>query len=341
LEMAITRTQEIVGDSALLSVREKLVFMSDCKKDADEQGQVMIVGFTGARESVRCEFLVQAGVGSRSGQPKNMDVDASPESTDSESTDLKSTEPESTEPESTEPKSTEPESTKPKSTDPESTEPTQETVVSENPVFDANDETTIQSLLSDLFTIPSDLMHMDLDVRIVPLTRPPNGITDAAAAFLVQSFKKQTSEIRQRAGVLVRILSLPPHLVMDIIDVCCKLAGKARVCALDDGLEHMVRLDVMRSAVRVLVRVCTRGEWTQLVVEYELLSGVARVCVSDAEDAVVTESGVEQSQALELWAARMSAVIAALDAQTVFTRDMGKAGKSRFYDVVHGLVTQQ
>ncbi|KAJ2131827.1 hypothetical protein GGF48_001329 [Coemansia sp. RSA 921] len=310
LEMAITRTQEIVGDNTLLSVREKLVFMSDCKKDADEkQGQVMIVGFTGARESVRCEFLVQAGVGSRSGQPNHINVDASPESTD-----------------------------------PKSTEPTQETQVdSENPVFDANDETTIQSLLSDLFTIPSDLMHMDLDVRIVPLTRPPNGITDAAAAFLVQSFKKQTSEIRQRAGVLVRILSLPPHLVMDIVDVCCKLTGKARVCALDDGLEHMVRLDVVRSAVRVLVRVCTSGEWTQLVVEYELLSGMARVVyVYDAaEDAVVTESGLEQSQALELWAARMTAVIAALDAQTVFTRDMGKAGKSRFYDVVHGLVTLQ
>ncbi|KAJ2503690.1 mediator complex subunit [Coemansia sp. RSA 1972] len=311
LEMAITRTQEIVGDSTLLSVREKLVFMSERKKGVDEkQGQVMIVAFTGARESVRCEFLVQAGVAGRSGQADNMVVD-----------------------------------TPPASIEPKSTEPTQETQVdSENPTFDANDETTIQSLLSDLFTIPADLMHMDLDVRIVPLTRPPNGITDSAAAFLVQSFKKQTSEIRQRAGVLVRILALPPHLVMDIVDVCRKLEGKAAVCALDDGLEHMVRLDVMRSAVRVLVRVFVGGEWTQLVVEYGLLSGMARVvCVYDAtENTVVTEeSELEQSEALKPWAARMDAVVSALDAQTAFTRDMGKTGKSRFYDVVHGLVTQQ
>ncbi|KAJ2662411.1 Serine/threonine-protein kinase [Coemansia sp. RSA 1199] len=303
LEMAITRTQEIVGNDALLSVREKLVFMSDRKKE-EEHGQAMIVGFTGARESVRCEFLVQAGVAGRSDQSDHMNVD-----------------------------------TPPRSTEPRSTEPTQETQVdSENPAFDADDETTIQSLLSDLFTIPSDLMHVDLDVRIVPMTRPPNGITDSAAAFLVKSFKAQTSEIRQRAGVLVRILSLPPHLVMDIVDVCRKLTDKARVCALDDGLEHMVRLDGARSAVRVLVRVCVGGEWTQLVIEYELLSGVARVvCVYDAaERTVVTEEpGLEQSQALQPWTARMDAVVAALDAQAVFTRDMGKTGKSRFYDVVH------
>ncbi|KAJ2541885.1 mediator complex subunit [Coemansia sp. RSA 1822] len=314
LEMAITRTQEIVGNDALLSVREKLVYMSDRKKEG-EHGQAMIVGFTGARESVRCEFLVQAEVTGRSDQSDHMNVDTPPKSTE------------------------------PKSTEPESTEPAQETQVdSENPAFDADDGTTIQSLLSDLFTIPSDLMHVDLDVRIVPMTRPPNGITDSAAAFLVKSFKAQTSEIRQRAGVLVRILSLPPHLVMDIVDVCRKLTNKARVCALDDGLEHMVRLDGARSAVRVLVRVCVGGEWTQLVIEYELLSGVARVvCVYDAaERTVVTEEpGLEQSQALQPWTARMDAVVAALDAQAVFTRDMGKTGKSRFYDVVHGLVTHQ
>ncbi|KAJ2165910.1 mediator complex subunit [Coemansia sp. RSA 562] len=313
LEMAISRTQEIVGDDALMSVREKLVFMSDRKKDADEkQGQVMIVGFTGARESVRCEFLVQAGVAGRSDPTETMDVDTPPESIE-----------------------------------PRLTVPAQEANMdSVNPSFDANDETTIQSLLSDLFTIPSDLMHVDLDVRIVPMTRPPNGITDAAAAFLVQAFKKQTSEIRQRAGVLVRILSLPPQLVMDIVDVCRKLEGQAAICALDDGLEHMVRLDVARSAVRFVIRVCRGGEWSQLVLEYEMLTGEARVtCVfgPTEEYTMMTEqSYLEHSgQALKPWTARMTAVIAALDAQTAFTRDMGKTGKSRFYDVVHGLVTQQ
>ncbi|KAJ2538925.1 mediator complex subunit [Coemansia sp. RSA 1822] len=316
LEMAISRTQEIVGDAApnaLLSVREKLVFMSDRKKDADEkQGQVMIVGFTGARESVRCEFLVQAGVAGRSDQSDRMNVDTPPESID-----------------------------------PRSKEPTQETNMdADNPAFDANDEDTIQSLLSDLFTIPADLMHVDLDVRIVPMTRPPNGITDAAAAFLVQAFKKQMAEIRQRAGVLVRILALPPQLVMDIVDVCRKLEGKAAICALDDGLEHMVRLDVARSAVRFVIRVCMGGEWSQLVLEYEMLTGEARViCVfgpTEEYTMMTEESYLEHSgQALKPWTARMAAVIAALDAQTAFTRDMGKSGKSRFYDVVHGLVTQQ
>ncbi|KAJ2181069.1 hypothetical protein GGF45_001703 [Coemansia sp. RSA 551] len=77
-----------------------------------------------------------------------------------------------------------------------------------------------------------------------------------------------------------------------------------------------------------------------------MLTGEARVtCVfgPTEEYTMMTEqSYLEHSgQALKPWTARMTAVIAALDAQTAFTRDMGKTGKSRFYDVVHGLVTQQ
>ncbi|KAJ2352818.1 hypothetical protein GGF43_003656 [Coemansia sp. RSA 2618] len=337
LEMAISRTQEIIGDAAphaLLSVREKLVFMSELNKDADKQGgQVMIVGFTGAKESVRCEFLVQAGVAGK--------VEAESNSMDVDTPRGESTEPTQTV-ESNE--AAEPNETAESNETAELNE-TADSSDSDNPAFGANDEIAIHALMSDLFTIPADLMHVDLDVRIVPMTRPPNGITDAAAAFLVHAFKTQAADIRQRAGVLVRILALPPQLVMDVVDIARKLEGKAEICALRSGLEHMVRLDAAKCTAYFVVRVCRAEQWTQLVVAYELLLGSAHVeCVFDSthDCASMDEQTYmgQSSQALKPWAERMAAVVAALDSQTAFTRDMGKTGKSRLYDIMHGLASQ-
>ncbi|KAJ2843263.1 hypothetical protein IWW36_005620 [Coemansia brasiliensis] len=205
-------------------------------------------------------------------------------------------------------------------------------------------------MMSDMFTIPEDLMHADLDVRIVPLTRPPNGITEAAAMHLVEAFKAQPANIRQRAGVLVRILALPPQLVMDIVGVQIKLKERASICALDEGVEHLIRLDPANCAISFVLRLWAGSNdtaWTRVVVEYALLTGIARIrCIVDAptcDQAPENDSQVAKSSAavLQPWTERMDRVIAALDSQTAFTRDMGKAGKSRLFDIVNGLVASE
>ncbi|KAJ2450332.1 mediator complex subunit [Coemansia sp. RSA 2336] len=314
LEMAIARTQEISSSPSalrepLIGVREKLVFMSDRDSDtASTSGsrQVMIVAFTGARESVRCEFLVQASVAHTCSQPeqggKQPDAAKQTQAADSQTT-------------------------------------------AGNETFTTDDETTVQSMMSDMFTIPEDLMHAELDVRIVPLTRPPNGITEAAATHLVESFKRQPANIRQRAGVLVRILALPPQVVMDIVGVQIKLKERAAVCALIEGVEHLIRLDPANCAISFVLQLRAAGAaWTRVVVEYVLLTGMARIqCVVDAsscDQALENDGRAAKTSAavLQPWTDRMNRVMAALDSQTAFTRDMGKAGKSRLFDIVSGLV---
>ncbi|KAJ2550039.1 hypothetical protein GGH95_006142, partial [Coemansia sp. RSA 1836] len=182
------------------------------------------------------------------------------------------------------------------------------------------------ALLSDLYSVPSTLMRVDLDVRIVPLNRPPNGITDAAAALLIKAFKRQTTDIRQRAGVLVRILALPPQLVMDIVDIAKRLSTKADVCAITRGLEHLVRIDALNAKVSFTMRfdldnnAAGTGWSSDIVIEYELVEGVASIV-----------------EGTDVWRARVAAAVAALDQQTAFTRDMGKSGKSRWFDIINKL----
>ncbi|KAJ2696456.1 mediator complex subunit [Coemansia sp. IMI 209128] len=271
LESAIARTQEAVEQAAvrgrpdsLFCVKERLVYteeIASSEAGGSQTGgrQVMIVGFTGARDSVRCEFLMQAGV-------------------------------------------------------------TNDTKSPSAPLPDDELPGGL-ALLSDLYSVPSTLMRVDLDVRIVPLNRPPNGITDAAAAYLTRSFKQQTTDIRQRAGVLVRILALPPQLVMDIIDIARKLESRAVTCALADGLEHLVRIDPVALKVSFAMRLLRAGEWDSVLIEYALISGTALV-VHAKNNA---------------WPERVAAAVAALDAQTAFTRDMGKSGKSRWFDIISKL----
>ncbi|KAJ2086332.1 hypothetical protein GGI16_006620 [Coemansia sp. S142-1] len=300
LESAIARTQEavdqhqhqppVVGAGArgrtdsLFCVKEKLVYTEEISpSDATAVGgtqqsgggrQVMIVGFTGSRDSVRCEFLMQAGVTSSATDESSSDTPKAPV---------------------------------------------------EPPLSLPNDEDDDLSggmaLLSDLYSVPSTLMRVDLDVRIVPLNRPPNGITDAAAAYLTRMFKSQTTDIRQRAGVLVRILALPPQLVMDIIDIARKLDAKAVTCALADGMEHLVRIDAVNMKVLFAMRFLCAAEWETVLIEYALVLGTAQV--------VDDKNGV--------WSEKVAAAVAALDAQTAFTRDMGKSGKSRWFDIVSKL----
>ncbi|KAJ2828507.1 hypothetical protein FBU31_002900, partial [Coemansia sp. 'formosensis'] len=283
LESAIARTQELVEQPAaaaaaqargkmdsLFCVKEKLVYTEELPPAEGAQAaaaaggsgrQRMIVGFTGARDSVRCEFLMQAGVAANG--------DSAP------------------------------------------AEPVA-------PLSLPDDEERGMALLLDLYSVPASLMGVDLDVRIVPLNRPPNGITDAAAAHLTRAFKAQPGDVRQRAGVLVRILALPPQLVMDVVDVARKLDANAVICALSDGLEHLVRIDAPNAKVSFTMRLLTNGEWRQVIVEYAMISGTALV-VDDA-------TGV--------WAERVAGAVTALDSQTAFTRDMGKSGKSRWFDII-------
>ncbi|KAJ2494766.1 hypothetical protein IWW47_004426, partial [Coemansia sp. RSA 2052] len=67
LESAIARTLELVDQQrqqGLFCVKEKLVYTEEIASAPSTSGggkQVMIVGFTGSRDSVRCEFLMQAG----------------------------------------------------------------------------------------------------------------------------------------------------------------------------------------------------------------------------------------------------------------------------------------
>ncbi|KAJ2909858.1 mediator complex subunit, partial [Coemansia aciculifera] len=65
LESAIARTQQdiLLQKHGLFCVKEKMVY-------TEQVGgrQVVIVGFTGARDSVRCEFLIQASVGRGEGE---------------------------------------------------------------------------------------------------------------------------------------------------------------------------------------------------------------------------------------------------------------------------------
>ncbi|KAJ2716677.1 mediator complex subunit [Coemansia spiralis] len=301
LEMAISRTQEIVGGGdgsgdhlggkgPLFSVTERLVSMST--REGDNK-QMMIVGFTGARGSARCEFLMLAGVADSAKEPapaaEGRDVG------DSQATARSG-------------------SDKPAPPDSEY-------------------ETVIRSFLSDTFVIPEDLMHVDLDVRIVTLTRPPSGISEAAATYLVDAFKAQPAGIRQRAGTLVRLLALPPQLLMDVVDIAQKLRDKVEVCALVEGIEHHIRLDAAQSQAVFWVRLRgPRGNWTRLALRYSLLTGEAHVV------SVAGEGGQSQPPAaVERWAGLVAGVVRALEQQTAFTRDMGKSGKSRWFDIVQGL----
>ncbi|KAJ2007032.1 mediator complex subunit [Coemansia thaxteri] len=300
LESAIARTQELTEPStglpkdSLFCIKEKLVFT---ERQADSSGrQVMIVGFTGARDSVRCEFLMQVGVTTESASSQQPAATAA------------------------------------------STEPV--------------DELGNMALMSDLYSVPSNLMRVDLDVRIVPMNRPPNGITDAAAAYLIAAFKRQPTDIRQRAGVLVRILSLPPQLVMDIVDIGKRLEDKAGTCALIDGYEHAIRVNAAEAKVTLSMRFSDGAvppQWTRVGMDYMLLSGTAKVVwVADSLECSTAPSPpppqlddgscTPASTALtSKWSALVQDVVAALDAETAFTRDMGKSGKSRWFDLVSRL----
>ncbi|KAJ1662304.1 mediator complex subunit [Coemansia sp. RSA 1646] len=333
LGMAISRTQEVIEESMaapgsewpvdgqqtqvaktkepLFGVKEKLVVSNSSDANSSESRRVMIVGFTGAKESVRCEFLMQAAVkGSGDGS-----VDIGEE--EAHTTDVQAA----------------------VSMDVDGSSASKEQTYTAP--GDEDGGTSVMSLSCELFTIPSNIMHVDLDVRIVPMNRPPNGITDAAAAFLVDAFKAQTTSFRQRAGVLVRVLALPPQLVMDVVDIARKLSGKVVVCALRDGNEHDIRLDAGQSKVFFAMQICGRdNKWFRLYADYALLSGTAQllyVLGPEYEGMAADEAQVYKAESrtkLAPWIKMMDDVVEKLDGKTAFTRDMGKSGKSRWYDIV-------
>ncbi|KAJ1884942.1 hypothetical protein LPJ66_010366, partial [Kickxella alabastrina] len=339
IESAISRTQDIIEQKispvapkdmvdaldphglvsqpkeSLFSIKERLVVNDDMDGRADrsdsasgssDNRQVMIVGFTGARESVRCEFLMRAGVAST-------DLDPDGPAARSASMDVE----------------------------------VQKVAAAIASIDDGDED--IMSVVSDLYMIPANLMQVDLDVRIVPMNRPPNGITDAAAAYLVSAFKAQTSSNRHRAGVLVRILALPPQLVMDTVDIAKKLEGKVRICALQGGLEHDIRLDANQSNVMFSMRFLNRSsQWQRLFIQYFLLTGTAQV-VWAIDPSIISEAKLGGSEffmkrpdaMINVWNKLVDNVVAKLDSKTAFTRDMGKSGKSRWYDIVAALYEAQ
>ncbi|KAJ2784546.1 mediator complex subunit [Coemansia interrupta] len=346
LESAISHTQDIIdqkstttGSAAetmlseisggpqprmkepLFSIKEKLVVRDDMERTDTgvDSKQVMIVGFTGAKESVRCEFLMQTGVSSptaTSTQSNGMDVDGQ------------------------------------KDSNPEITAAVLSATSSESSLEKSDDDSLFMKNMFDLYVIPSDLMHVDLDVRIVPMNRPPNGITDAAANFLIGMFKRQKSSNRHRAGTLVRILALPPQLVMDTVDIARKLENKVSICALRGGFEHDIRLDSPSSSVIFSIQFCNREDkWQRLFIQYALITGTARVLwaidpklakTGAPDSASDTERWTRRPDAmLDLWNGLLTEVIAAMDSETAFTRDMGKSGKSRWYDIVSRLYEAQ
>ncbi|KAJ2699961.1 mediator complex subunit [Coemansia sp. IMI 203386] len=299
---------------SLFSIKEKLVVKDDLegkasKTDAGaENKQVMIVGFTGARESVRCEFLMRAGVAPTTNTSNANEQDQKQQmvnrSTDNDAEMLRQT---------------------------------------------MQDEPSFMSYMFDLFTIPADLMKVDLDVRIVPMNRPPNGITDAAANYLINAFKSQKASNRQRAGSLVRILSLPPQVVMDIVDIGKKLDTKASLCLLRDGFEYDMRLDAADSTILFSIKFRnSEHKWLRLFIQYALLSGTAKILwaidpkMVNSNDTGNTEQWTKRPDAmLEVWNKLLDGVVAAMDNETAFTRDMGKSGKSRLYDIIARLYEAQ
>ncbi|KAJ2080622.1 mediator complex subunit [Coemansia sp. RSA 988] len=327
LDMAISRTQEIIGTNDrlnLLSIKEKLVFMNDTKDAATKQ--VMIVAFTGARESVRCEFLITASV---SGKQPAKDGDQAEKESEKDKQHSQSW--------------MLPIERSSADMDIDASQQTAPAGGVEDTDRDMDDVKMVQSVVHDTFKIPEDLMHVDLDLRIVPLVRPPNGITDSAATFLIDAFKSQPDNIRQRAGTLVRLLALPPQLVMDVVDIARKLKGKAAVSALEQGNEHYIRLDSENQHVTFALRLCGGDDkWAKLAVRYELLTGLARVvfAMDPNGDYPVDEDDLlrlESPKLLNSWTVLMDSVLKSLDQQTAFTRDMGKSGKSRWFDIVQRL----
>ncbi|KAJ2807965.1 mediator complex subunit [Coemansia guatemalensis] len=323
LDMAISRTQEIIGNNDrlnLMSVKEKLVFMNDTKDAATKQ--VMIVAFTGARESVRCEFLITASV---SGNRAAKDGDQAEKDKEKEQQHCQP-----------------PPERSSSDMDVDASQQTAPTGGGEDADHDM-DVKMVQSVVHDTFKIPEDLMHVDLDLRIVPLIRPPNGITDAAATFLIDAFKLQPDNIRQRAGTLVRLLALPPQVVMDVVDIARKLEGKAAVGALEKGNEHYIRLDSENYHATFALRICGGDDkWAHLAVRYELLTGLATVvfAMDPDDDYPVDEDDLlrlESPKLLNPWTVLMDGVLKSLEQQTAFTRDMGKNGKSRLFDIVKRL----
>ncbi|PIA15267.1 hypothetical protein COEREDRAFT_82228 [Coemansia reversa NRRL 1564] len=327
LDMAISRTQEIIGTNDrlnLMSVKEKLVFMNDTKDAATKQ--VMIVAFTGARESVRCEFLITASVaGNRATKDSNqVDKIDKKEQQQQHSQSL-------------------PPERSSSDMDIDASQQTAPTGGAENTDYDVEDEKMVQSIVHETFKVPEDLMHVDLDLRIVPLIRPPKGITDSAATFLIEAFKSQPDNIRQRAGTLVRLLALPPQLVMDVVDIGRKLKGKVIVGALEQGNEHYIRLDSEKHHVTFHLRICGGGDkWAKLAVRYELLTGLSQVVLAvDSDDDYPADENdmlsAESAKLLNSWIVLMDGVLKSLEQQTAFTRDMGKNGKSRWFDIVQRL----
>ncbi|KAJ2395393.1 hypothetical protein GGI05_001603 [Coemansia sp. RSA 2603] len=313
----------------LFSIKEKLVVRDDADKNdtSVESTQVMIVGFTGAKESVRCEFLMQAGVSNSTANGSQSQTAASTQSNGMDVDEQKVRLPDTIDAASS---GTSPECTLEKS----------------------DDDSLIMKQLFDLYVIPSDLMHVDLDVRIVPMNRPPNGITDAAANFLVGMFKRQKSSNRHRAGTLVRILALPPQLVMDTVDIAKKLENKVSICALRGGFEYDIRLDSPSSSVIFSIKFCNReSKWQRLFIQYALITGTARVLwvidpkltdTSVPDAASDTDKWTRRPDAMiELWNGLLAKVLTAMDGETAFTRDMGKSGKSRWYDIVSRLYEAQ
>ncbi|KAI8319150.1 hypothetical protein GQ54DRAFT_293328 [Martensiomyces pterosporus] len=325
LESAIVKTQESFVHATSGGVARHAVMLFSVDELLVDRQQ-MIVGFTGSRGSVRCEFVMKTGVKrddageAGAGESATKDMDKS------------------------------------MSMDADGQQQQQQQTGDASASAYGNDD-PVAPLLSGLFSVPENLMDVMWDVRILPIVHPPKGVSERVATFLAESFNKQKTSIGQRAGVLVRLAALPPHLLEDTAKIAVDMKGKVDVCAISEGHEYEIRLDAGKAEAMFTLRLCGSDQktWARVVVVYALLTGVAQVRYvqyeTPAREDVVQvrfkktgDDGRVESVAMkpvDAWSLCLDGVVKKLDDMTAFTLDNGKDGKSRWFDIVSSLYAAQ
>ncbi|KAJ1951678.1 hypothetical protein EC988_003975, partial [Linderina pennispora] len=186
--------------------------------------------------------------------------------------------------------------------------------------------------LVGLFSVPKNLLRAAWDVRILPIVRPPKGVSERVAAYLSGIVDRLGAE--KTASTLVKLLAMPAHLLEDTVHIAMEMTGKVSVASLETSHNFSIVLDTDASSVCFALTFTLPDRNLTVVLSYMLLTGTAEVVhvIVDKTAPNVVDQALE-----ERWCAYVKKVIKKLDDLTAFTLDMGKDGKSRWLDIVKEL----
>ncbi|KAJ1943175.1 hypothetical protein FBU59_002992 [Linderina macrospora] len=202
------------------------------------------------------------------------------------------------------------------------------------PTATATEEKPFKSLafLVNLFTVPKNLLRASWDVRILPIVRPPKGVSERVAAYLTEIVERLGAE--KTASTLVQLLALPAHVLEDTVHIAMELSGKVSVTSLETGHHFAIRLNTSETSVMLALTFALPDRTLTVVMSYLLLTGTAEVLrvIADLKSPNTVDPALD-----EQWKGYVRKVIKKLDDRTAFTLDMGKDGKSRWLDIVKEL----